>query len=334
MSALDGLRSLVGQMTLESLFSPATLLSLAVLLPLLYLYTSSVAAARMPSLRNARICLLIAHPDDEAMFFAPALLALTRPEAGNHVKILCLSTGDAAGLGETRRRELVRSALLLGLRAEDDVFVVDRPDDFPDAMDAHWDTAKISSLLCSAFAPHLSSSASSSSDSSGGRKKNNNSSSSSGHNRPADAEPPTALIDALVTFDARGVSAHPNHTSLYHGARRFVGSLLAGKPGWASPVDLYTLTTVPRARKYLSFLDVFATLAGLVLAGPRARKASGRGNPGALVALSGFWGREGYGAARRAMTRAHVSQMVWFRWGWIALSRYMFINDLRLEKVT
>jgi len=44
-------------------------------------------------LYNKRICLLIAHPDDEAMFFAPTVLALTRPETGNHVKILCLSSG-------------------------------------------------------------------------------------------------------------------------------------------------------------------------------------------------------------------------------------------------
>lgn len=59
------------------------------------------------------------------MFFAPTLLALTDPAAGNHVKILCLSAGDADGLGETRKKELVKSGLFLGLRKEDDVFIVD-----------------------------------------------------------------------------------------------------------------------------------------------------------------------------------------------------------------
>jgi N-acetylglucosaminylphosphatidylinositol deacetylase len=44
-------------------------------------------------------------------------------------------------------------------------------------------------------------------------------------------------------------------------------------------------------------------------------------------------GRGAYGAAWSAMTQAHRSQMVWFRYGWITLSRYMVINDLRLEKV-
>jgi N-acetylglucosaminylphosphatidylinositol deacetylase len=63
------------------------------LLPCLYIYTVTVVQTRFPTLQNKRICLLIAHPDDEAMFFAPTVLALTRPETGNHVKILCLSTG-------------------------------------------------------------------------------------------------------------------------------------------------------------------------------------------------------------------------------------------------
>lgn len=104
-----------------------TLALLALLAPTLYLYTAGVVATRFPTLRNRRICLLIAHPDDEAMFFAPTVLALTRPDLGNHVKILCLSSGDAAGLGETRKRELVESGLVLGLRKREDVFVVDNP---------------------------------------------------------------------------------------------------------------------------------------------------------------------------------------------------------------
>jgi GlcNAc-PI de-N-acetylase len=58
-----------------------------------WLYTAAITKTKFPRLRNKRICLLIAHPDDEAMFFAPTLLALTQPELGNHVKILCLSSG-------------------------------------------------------------------------------------------------------------------------------------------------------------------------------------------------------------------------------------------------
>ena len=63
----------------------------------LWLYTAQLTKS-FPTLQGKRILLLIAHPDDEAMFFAPTLLALTRPELGNHVKILCLSSGTASSL--------------------------------------------------------------------------------------------------------------------------------------------------------------------------------------------------------------------------------------------
>lgn len=68
-------------------------LTIPILLATAWLYTAQVARTSLPSLRNKRICLLIAHPDDEAMFFSPTLLALTAPDSGNHVKILCLSSG-------------------------------------------------------------------------------------------------------------------------------------------------------------------------------------------------------------------------------------------------
>lgn len=108
----------------------------------MWLYTSQLTRS-FPTLQGKRILLLIAHPDDEAMFFAPTLLALTRPELGNHVKIMCLSSGtidpslyhvsatnntsagDADGLGEIRKKELVKSGLQLGLRSADDILVIE-----------------------------------------------------------------------------------------------------------------------------------------------------------------------------------------------------------------
>ena len=70
-------------------------------------HITSTTLPPIPSLlHNKRIILLIAHPDDESMFFSPTLQALTNPSLQNHLKILCLSTGDADGLGATRRLEL------------------------------------------------------------------------------------------------------------------------------------------------------------------------------------------------------------------------------------
>lgn len=77
----------------------STLFTLAFTIPLILFFwtlsstTSSPFGRSFPRLYNKRICLLIAHPDDEAMFFAPTVLALTKPELGNHLKILCFSSG-------------------------------------------------------------------------------------------------------------------------------------------------------------------------------------------------------------------------------------------------
>jgi N-acetylglucosaminylphosphatidylinositol deacetylase len=70
--------------------------SVAAAVPCIYICTANAVRNRFPELLEKRVCLLIAHPDDEAMFFAPTVLALARPDTGNHVKILCLSSGMAS----------------------------------------------------------------------------------------------------------------------------------------------------------------------------------------------------------------------------------------------
>lgn len=180
-------------------------------------------------------------------------------------------------------------------------------------MTAVWDANKISTLLSFAFAPHLQTLKSKSKDA------------------------PTATIDVLITFDSTGVSSHPNHISLYHGARTFVSQLLTNRPGWPSPVDLYTLTSVNMVRKYSSVVDVLTSLVSVLVGkkegmgkGKDVLKCDGKGVSPLLFMSDAGEVRK----AQRAMTHAHISQMRWFRWGWIGLSRYMVVNDLRLEKIT
>jgi GlcNAc-PI de-N-acetylase len=54
---------------------------------------SHLIYVNFPPLQGKRICILIAHPDDEAMFFSPTVVALTDPALKNHVRILCLCSG-------------------------------------------------------------------------------------------------------------------------------------------------------------------------------------------------------------------------------------------------
>ncbi|PSN66024.1 phosphatidylinositol glycan class L [Corynespora cassiicola Philippines] len=262
----------------------------------LWFYTSQLTIS-FPTLQGKRILLLIAHPDDEAMFFAPTLLALTRPELGNHVKILCLSSGDADGLGEIRKKELVKSGLQLGLRRAEDIHIIEDKN-FPDSMTVTWHPLLISNLLTAAFAPNMASIS------------------------PNDA--PQATIDTIITFDAEGISSHPNHKSLYNGAHAFLKALMHRHGGWECPIKLYTLTTTSILRKYISVLDAPTTLVGAMV------KKKELGNyPTPLMFVSS---PVGYRTAQKAMTTAHESQMRWFRWGWISLSRYMILNDLKREK--
>ena len=286
-------------------------LSVPFLLAAAWLYTAQMARTTLPVFKNKRICLLIAHPDDEAMFFSPTLTALTAPHLGNHVKILCLSSGNADGLGETRKKELAVSGVSLGLRSANDVLVIEDAA-FQDSMTVSWPKDKIAHILSSAFVPHVN----------GAAKK--------GKQNNASNEPPSVNLDVLITFDKTGVSGHPNHISLYHGAKMWVSELMRGKGGWKSPVELYSLTSVNIARKYVSFFDSTVSLLIGALRGIRAGKRKMKEEPPTYIFISNF---AEYRKGQRAMTQGHQSQMVWFRWGWIAIGRYMIVNDLKREAI-
>jgi N-acetylglucosaminylphosphatidylinositol deacetylase len=284
-----------------NLFGPAmnwiSWAAVPILVLVLWLYTASLSQS-FPVLKGKRILLLIAHPDDEAMFFAPTLLSLTRPGLENHIKILCLSSGNADGLGETRKKELVKSAMILGLRSEDDILVIEDAN-FPDSMTTTWNARLISNLLTSLFAPNIA-------------------------KIPAD-KAPEATVDVLITFDANGVSSHPNHKSLYEGSKSFLKVLMHRHRGWDCPIKLYTLHSTNIVRKYMSVFDAPATMLSCTF-----RRKEGGAYPNPLLFVSDV---SGFTQAGRAMITAHKSQMVWFRWGWISLSRYMIMNDLKREKV-
>nr|POF21119.1 n-acetylglucosaminyl-phosphatidylinositol de-n-acetylase [Quercus suber] len=252
----------------------------------LWIFTAYMSQS-FPTLRNKRIVLLIAHPDDEAMFFSPTVLALTRPELGNTVLILCLSSGDADGLGHIRKEELRESALQLGLRSSEHVVVVEDAK-LPDSMTTDWDPKYISGILTQYFGAAIATTPSTSA--------------------------PVAAIDAIITFDAQGVSGHPNHRSLYRGSVAFLRNLMQRHAGWECPIKLYTLTSVNVLRKYSSVLDALTTIVYCIT----RRKDRGGGFPSPIMVVSG---PSGVRRAQRAMTTAHESQMRWFRWGWIGISR-------------
>jgi N-acetylglucosaminylphosphatidylinositol deacetylase len=174
-----------------------------------------------------------------------------------------------------------------------------KPSKLPDSITTNWDPKTISDLLYKNFASKVA--------------------------KISANQKPQADIDILITFDRHGISSHPNHRSLYFGARNFLQTLMHQRSGWESPIKLYTLTTTNILRKYLSIFDAPLSVLGVIF----SRKEVGT-SPAPLLFVSG---PGGYRKAQKAMTTAHKSQMVWFRWGWIGMSRYMIINDLQKEKV-
>ena len=147
----------------------------------------------------------------------------------------------------------------------------------------------------------------------------------------------SSSIDALITFDAGGVSRHTNHVSIFEGARQWLKDITKNRAGHTSLVELYTLTSVPLWRKYISVFDAPYTLFKGVLINvfDIRRKTSKQGSKNALIPRKMLFVSTPWDVftGQKAMVNGHKSQMRWFRWGWIGLGRYMVVNDLRREAV-
>ncbi|XP_007894660.1 N-acetylglucosaminyl-phosphatidylinositol de-N-acetylase isoform X2 [Callorhinchus milii] len=87
--------------------------------------------------------LVIAHPDDECMFFAPAAVRLVG--CGVPVRVLCLSAGNFYNQGEIRKKELLESCGALGISLSH-ITVLDHRD-LPDHPRVQWDRDLVSSLI-------------------------------------------------------------------------------------------------------------------------------------------------------------------------------------------
>eukprot|EP01013_Petalomonas_cantuscygni_P034632 TRINITY_DN62473_c0_g1_i1.p1 TRINITY_DN62473_c0_g1~~TRINITY_DN62473_c0_g1_i1.p1 ORF type:complete len:263 (-),score=20.36 TRINITY_DN62473_c0_g1_i1:24-812(-) len=237
-------------------------------------------------------CLIIAHPDDEAMFFTPTLVALR--DAGICCRILCLTTGNADGLGAVRSRELLDSAASFGIDPSA-VRILDDPA-LPDAF-APWDPVVATRCVARLMAP-------------GGFLD------------------PT-VVRWLFTFDAGGVSGHPNHIAtsraVITAVEDFAAQSSAESEGRLPPPRVSRLVSHRLPAKYLGPLGaaLLVALAGVA----QGRTDSSRLLPsGATDGPPVFWaGRRGMRAAWAGM-RAHPSQLVWFRRIYLATSVYVMAN--------
>lgn len=89
---------------------------------------------------KGKILLVIAHPDDECMFFGPSLNHVLRIVDTKNVYLLCLTNGNYYGLGKLREKELFMSCASFGMKKEN-VEIVDDVS-FQDGED-EWDNKRV-----------------------------------------------------------------------------------------------------------------------------------------------------------------------------------------------
>ncbi|KAJ6838295.1 putative N-acetylglucosaminyl-phosphatidylinositol de-N-acetylase isoform X1 [Iris pallida] len=93
--------------------------------------------------KKRNVLVVVAHPDDESMFFAPTILFLA--SEGHILHILCLSTGNADGKGNVRKEELYRACAVLKVPSQK-VKILDHPN-LQDGFGNPWDHQLIAKIV-------------------------------------------------------------------------------------------------------------------------------------------------------------------------------------------
>lgn len=265
------------------------------------LYRLNSESVFSSGLVNSDILIVTAHPDDESMFFTPTIIELAKRNYNNTLHLLCLSNGNYDGLGSVRQQEIVKAASFLQIK---DVRVLD----FEDNIHKKWNKQKISNALTEQI-DHM--------------------------------DLKTKRI-RLLTFDDGGISGHPNHISLFYGCKQFIRDYGNKHLGRYASVRMLALKSWSLPEKYSSFLWVNIQLGHkyLVQLG-MIKKLQILLNHQNLVELPEnltvtkhsfmiYNNFNSWFVSLSTMTYAHYSQIVWFRWFWIFLSKYMNCNELIL----
>jgi N-acetylglucosaminylphosphatidylinositol deacetylase len=141
-----------------------------------YLVPTSPALIPASLLLSKRPLLVVAHPDDESLFFGPTLLRLTQKNAAGdqkELRVLVLSSGNNYGKGSKRVHELEEACARIKAKG---CVVVDNNHDLKDNPKLWWKKESVIKEVTKHMASWKS--------------------------------------DAVITFDRGGVSGHINHRSV------------------------------------------------------------------------------------------------------------------------
>ena len=174
--------------------------------------------------KNDIILFIVAHPDDESMFFFPTIQSLRKVCKHENLYLLCLSTGNYDGLGSTRTKELYEAGDILGFMKKN-IEILDDPR-LQDGPEEKWNASDLSSLINR----HI----------------------EEIYITRKDFKRVTTI--RLITFDKYGVSMHSNHIDTCKGV------LYLSKAETVKNLKAFELRTVGIVRKYLILIDLILIL--------------------------------------------------------------------------
>lgn len=285
--------------------------------------------------------LIIAHPDDESMFFYPTIhhlttptttitiptttsTSMTTPETNPNLHIVCLSNGNYNHLGHVREKELYKACHdILGL-PHPNIHIVNDPN-MPDDPNIVWDATVVADTIerliykqChfilqsqTQIQPNI----------------NTHPNQVDIQCRQEQNQNPILNV-ALLTFDSGGVSGHANHVDTWKGVWKFL-SRNRGEDGNTNingihlHVRAFQLETIYfPLRKYIPPLDwIFLAVHSFInywfyLLGRISKNTNNASFQTASFQPVQVW---------RAMA-AHASQFVWYRKLSVLWSRYSYVN--------
>mmetsp|Transcript_39210 Transcript_39210/g.58924 ORF Transcript_39210/g.58924 Transcript_39210/m.58924 type:complete len:272 (-) Transcript_39210:696-1511(-) len=264
---------------------------------------------------------IIAHPDDESMFFTPtihALLNTQKKEDDVKVGILCLCNGNYDGLGQQRELEMKMALLTLGFTGESQYIKVAHEKGLQDGPKEDWDENVISQQIhkyLQTIFPH------------------------DNHHHDDNNCARNKLSVTLLTFDALGVSQHINHIHTHRGVHHFLSQFTTSNTNNIDSMAGYELISMTNPLwKYNPFvLWMYMLFSYLFCSNALFHKSSSlirQEDKGLFTTHDATYNTIMFDPLKvwYAMA-AHESQFVWYRRLSVLFSRYTYQNQWRKMNV-
>ncbi|KAI5960581.1 GPI12 [Candida pseudojiufengensis] len=260
---------------------------------------NSIIYPKNISTRDSTIYIIIAHPDDEVMFFAPTILELLKLKNNNKLKLICFSKGE--NIGDIRANELYKSTRILGIDQEAMTIL-----DYKDGMNETWSNDDIVKDLKNLIDL---------------KKKEDN----------------TIIItfdEKGISNHPNHISLHHGTKSFYKQQKSNTNKLKLYNLKSLGFFEKYSFTILTNIeilinycnlliQKFIPIININISLFGSNLKNNKNLDNNSIGN-----SIKFYSDLNMLSCSYAAMAYGHFSQMVWFRYGWLMFSRYLTYNHL------